>query len=57
MSELAGVAGACMGCGDVPLGEVHGHHIVNVVKNDLVAVEQYNALRGCQTFLSRLCGI
>lgn len=44
MWELARVAGTSMGAGYPTIGNLTLHHIVDVLKDDLVAVKEYDAL-------------
>jgi len=44
MRELAGIACAGVSCGNPPLGKFHGHHVINIVKDNLVAVQQHDPL-------------
>lgn len=46
MCKLARVAGAGVGAGYPTIGKIELHHIVDVLKDDLVAVEEHDALHG-----------
>jgi len=48
MCKLAGVASTGVSSSDVALGEFDGHHLIDVVEDHLIAVQQYDTLHNRQ---------
>lgn len=49
MCKLARVAGAGVGAGYPAIGELELHHVVDVPEDDLVTVEEHDALHTTNT--------